>query len=127
MHHNCTIAGIEMIERASALILEDEPIVAFALEDMLIDLGFETVQVATTIEEAIRCLEDSTPNAAILDVNIRGQRSYGVAAALTTRRVPFIFATGYGDAEHPDCFKAVATLTKPYTQEQIRVALLASE
>lgn len=115
-----------MIERTSVLILEDEPILAFALEDMLIDLGFEPIHIATTIEEAFVRLSDTTPGAAVLDVNIRGVRSYGVAEALVVRRVPFVFATGYGDAEHPEAFKTVSTLTKPYTQEQLRIALFAA-
>lgn len=99
---------------------------AFALEDMLIDLGFQPVCVATTLDEAFRHLDFSTPDAAVLDVNIRGSRSYGVAEALAHLRVPFIFATGYGNAEHPEAFKTVATLTKPYNQEQLRLALKAS-
>lgn len=115
-----------MIGNASVLILEDEPIVAFALEDMLIDLGFESIRVATTIEEAFRHLDDFTPAAAVLDVNIRGSRSYGVAEVLASRHVAFIFATGYGDAEHPEAFKSISTLTKPYSQEQLRLALQAS-
>ncbi|OBX19056.1 hypothetical protein A9995_07860 [Erythrobacter sp. QSSC1-22B] len=114
-----------MIERTSALVLEDEPIVAFAVEDMLIDLGFDPVHVATTLDEAYRCLEKFTPGAAVLDVNIRGDRSYGVAEALVSRGVPFVFATGYGEAEHPEAFRGVSTLTKPYDQAQLNAALEA--
>lgn len=114
------------MERKSALILEDEPIVAFALEDMLSDLGFDRVCLATTITEAFDCLDNLFPTVAVLDVNIRGERSYGVAEALAARGVPFIFATGYGDAEHPEAFKGVFTLTKPYSPDQLRAALDAT-
>ena len=107
----------------SALILEDEAIVAFALEEMLMDLGCERICVATTLAEAFRCIEDQIPELAVLDVNIRGDRSYGVAEALAAKGVPFIFATGYGDAEHPPAFSSVPTLTKPYSPEQLSAAL----
>ncbi|GGD63855.1 response regulator [Erythrobacter arachoides] len=110
----------------SVLILEDEAIVAFALEDMLIDLGCNKVCLATTIDEAFGCLEKFVPEVAVLDVNIRGERSYGVAKALNFRGIPFIFATGYGDAEHPEAFAGVTTLTKPYSPEQLSAALEAS-
>lgn len=111
------------MERTSVLILEDEPIVAFALEDMLLELGFEEVRLATSIEEAFRALESHAPDIAVLDVNIRGERSYGVAAKLSRQGVPFVFATGYGDAEHPESLRTVPTLTKPYSPQDLASAL----
>ncbi|MDQ1902101.1 response regulator [Paracoccus sp. WLY502] len=115
-----------MIDGTSILILEDEPLVAFALEDMLLDLGSRDVRLATTIAEAMRLLDKYTPDFAVLDVNIRGERSYGVAAELSRREVPFVFATGYGDAEHPETLKAVPTVTKPYSPEDLKSALAAA-
>ena len=53
------------------------------------------------IEEAFQLLEDNDVDAAVLDVNIHGERSYPLAEELQRRSVRFIFATGYGDAEHP--------------------------
>ncbi|SAL85200.1 hypothetical protein AWB67_06878 [Caballeronia terrestris] len=35
-------------------------------------------------------------DAAILDVNLNGEKSYPVADALASRRIAFVFATGYG-------------------------------
>ncbi|HEV7277016.1 MAG TPA: response regulator [Devosiaceae bacterium] len=112
-----------MTDGASVLILEDEPLVAFALEDMLLELGSQDVRLATTIAEAFRFLDAHTPDIAVLDVNIRGERSYGVACELIRRGVPFVFATGYGDAEHPEALKTVPTLTKPYSPDDLRSAL----
>ena len=110
----------------SVIILEDEPLVAFALEDMLLDLGVKEVRLATTNAEAMRLLDESVPDFAVLDVNIRGERSYGVAGELSRRQVPFVFATGYGDAEHPEMLKAVPTVTKPYSPEDLKSALAAA-
>lgn len=115
-----------MTDRATlgtALVLEDEPIIAFALEDMLLEIGFRQVLVATDIRDAVRMLESSLPSSAVLDVNIRGERSYSIAFLLAERGVPFIFATGYGDAQHPDELRSIPTVTKPYTAESIRAAL----
>lgn len=107
----------------SALILEDEPIVAFALEDMLLELGFKDVRLATTVEVALRHLKAGDPDVAVLDVNIRGQRSYGIAEKLRGSKVPFVFATGYGDAEHPEALREVPTLTKPYFLDDLEAIL----
>lgn len=107
------------------LVLEDEPIIAFALEDMLIDEG-ATVSVASTIEEASRECEREMPDFAILDVNLHGTKSYPTAYLLQRSGVRFIFATGYGDAEHPADLANIPTVTKPYATQQIKDALASS-
>lgn len=115
-----------MLVSKTILILEDEPIIGFALEDMLINLGCSGVLVASRIDEARKFIEASDVDAAILDVNIHGERSYPIADLLADRRLPYIFATGYGDTEHPECHRQVPTVTKPYSMEDIRAALLSA-
>ena len=109
------------------LILEDEPIIGLALEDMLLTLGVAEVDHADTLAEAEAILAASPVEFAVLDVNIHGQQSYGFAARLHGQAVPFIFATGYGDSGHPEQLRAIPTLAKPYSlrdlQEAISVAL----
>jgi hypothetical protein len=39
-------------------------------------------------------------DAAMLDVNLNGNKSYPVADALAARGVPFVFSTGYSDRRH---------------------------
>lgn len=106
------------------LILEDELIIAFALEDMLTDLG-ATVLVASSIEEAHERVSDLEVSVAVLDVNVNGIKSYGFAETMVARGVPLIFATGYGDAEHPPEFIGAPTLTKPYNRAQLAEAIVA--
>lgn len=106
----------------SILIVEDEPIIALALEDMLADEGAE-VCLAERLEDAFALLETGAPDAAILDVNVHGQASYPLARALAGRSIPFIFATGYGGAPHPPEFAGVPTIAKPYRLADIRSAL----
>ncbi|KWV95912.1 MULTISPECIES: response regulator [unclassified Erythrobacter] len=104
------------------LIVEDEPIIAFGLEDMLVAEG-ASVSVATALDEAEDLLADIKPDWAILDVNLRGTKSYGFASDLEGRGIGYIFATGYGDAEHPPDFQRVPTITKPYSIQHIRDAI----
>ena len=105
------------------LIVEDEPVIGFALEDMLDSLGWETIGVASRVQEALDLIRSDAPDTAILDVNLHGEKSYPVADLLADREIPYIFATGYGDSEHPPRHKQITTLTKPYSIEQIRAAL----
>jgi CheY-like chemotaxis protein len=113
------------MEGQTVLLLEDEPIIGFALEDMLIECGATTL-FCGSLEAARRALDSSQPDVAILDVNIHGERSYPVAEALASRGIPFIFATGYGDALHPPEFAAVPTISKPYRLLEVELALAAA-
>ena len=53
-------------------------------------------------------------DSAILDVNLGGDKVYPVAEVLTARRIPFIFATGYGLAGIAEGFSRVPELAKRY-------------
>ncbi|NNM75959.1 response regulator [Sphingomonas sp. ID1715] len=112
-----------MLEGRAVLILEDEPVIGFALEDIVETIGGRVCGTAFRVAEALDMLRQHQCDAAILDVNIAGERSYPVADALAARNIPFIFATGYGDSEHPSRFAHAPTVTKPYGVEDIRVAL----
>ena len=108
------------------LIVEDEPVIGFALEDMLDEIGWRTLGIAARVGAALKLLEGDTPDAAILDVNLHGEQSYPVADALAGLGIPYIFATGYGDREHPERHRLVPTVTKPYTIHDIEKALSAA-
>ena len=112
-----------MLNDKHVLVLEDEPIIGFALEDMLLDIGCAAVLLSTRLDEAMRLIDNERVDVAILDVNIHGERSYPVADALRLRKVPYIFASGYGDTEHPHEHRSVPTLVKPYNIDDIQAAL----
>lgn len=111
-----------ILDGAHILILEDEPIIGLALEDMLRRQG-ATVLFASGIEEAREIIAAEPVESAILDVNVHGVQSYPIASLLAERNIPFIFATGYGDRSHPAEFAAIPTISKPYSADDIRKAL----
>ena len=53
-------------------------------------------------------------DAAVLDINLNGQMSYPVADALVARRVPFLFATGYGRDSVTNGYRSFPMLQKPF-------------
>ena len=60
-------------------------------------------------------LEIARPDAAVLDVNLRGERVTPVAEVLQAMRVPFLLASGYGEADFRDdpVLAAAPNLGKP--------------
>jgi CheY-like chemotaxis protein len=105
------------------LVVEDEPVVAMCLEDMLESLGCETVGPAARLGEGLALAENEDFGAAILDVNLAGERSIPIAETLQRRGIPFAFASGYGAA--PEGFETVALIEKPYREADIDAALRA--
>ena len=101
------------LDGLTILALEDEPIIALVLEDLL-EIAGARACLAETLDEAVTLLDTQEIQAAILDVNVQGQESYPVARLLAEQDIPFIFASGYGDARHPPEFANVPTTAKPY-------------
>lgn len=102
------------------LLVEDEMTIAFMIEDMLVDLGFEVVEVAMRLPEAIAAAERVDVDLAILDVNLDGHRSFPVADILAVRNIPFAFATGYGAAGIDEAHRARPVLAKPFQLKDLQ-------
>ena len=105
------------------LVVEDEVMVAWILEDMLAELGCQVVGPAARVEQALAMVDAETIDFAVLDVNLNGQKSFPVADALVSRGVPFVFSTGYDHHGFPDAYKAFAMMQKPYSHANLTAAL----
>jgi CheY-like chemotaxis protein len=114
-------AGVRM------LVVEDEAMVAMLVEDLLDDLGCVVVDVIASVAEGLRFATsgDREIDAAILDVNIGGEKVFPVADALTHRGIPFIFATGYGSAGIDARFHGRPVLAKPFRRDMLAASLSA--
>jgi CheY-like chemotaxis protein len=94
------------------------------LEDMLDDLGCCVAGMAARPAQALAAIDAAQPiDAAILDLNLDGQRSYDVADALAARGVPFVFATGYGPAGLIEAYRDRPVLRKPFSYNELARAL----
>ena len=58
-------------------------------------------------------------NAAMLDMNLNGNKSHAVADALAARGVPFIFSTGYSGIDMSDHYGDRPVLKKPFLYEAL--------
>ena len=108
---------------ASILIVEDEPILAFALEELLISDGFEVVGVMGRLPAALAAIETIAFDAAILDANLAGVSAAPAAEALTTRGVPFVVVSGYLPEQQKSAFSGGPRLQKPCRPDDLLRAL----
>lgn len=101
------------------LIVEDEPLIAMHLEDLLADMGHEVIASFSRVNEAAQFAEEADIDFAILDINLREMKSFQVAGILRRRGIPFVFATGYGSAGLSAEFCTELTLQKPYEPREL--------
>ena len=106
------------------LVVEDNMIIAMDASDILADHGASKVHMAGSVEDAQSIINSNTISFALLDVNLGDQTSLPVANNLAERGIPFILATGYGDAEaitasYPSSF----VINKPFTAETLLSAM----
>jgi CheY-like chemotaxis protein len=106
-------SAAQMLSGARLLIVEDEYVLAREMADYFENLGSEIVGPAGTVTCALRLVTSSRIQVAVLDVNLRDERVYPVAEALTLRRIPFVFASGYGSELEPDVYAGVPRCIKP--------------
>jgi CheY-like chemotaxis protein len=108
----------------SVLIVEDEPLIAMMLEDFLESLGYLTAGGVDNVEAALARVRQGGFDVVILDVNLRGgAECWPVADVLRAKGIPFILATGGQVDSLPAPHGDVATLTKPFTMDNVRMAL----
>jgi DNA-binding NtrC family response regulator len=111
---------------ASILLLEDDALISIDAEDMLRAIGAERVFVAHTLEAAAEIVAREAIDAAVLDVLIGRGRSDALARLLSGRRIPVVFASGFGDMSMPDDLRHIPKVEKPYSGEALRLAFAAA-
>lgn len=100
-------------------VVEDEPTIAMFLEDTIEMLGYQIVGPVALLDEALSVATTGDFDCAILDINIRGGKSYAVADLLLKRGCPFLLTTGYSDWSLPQHLTGQKRLTKPYTTREL--------
>jgi len=101
------------------LVVEDEMMVLLMIEDMLGDLGCEVVASAATAQQALELIATQSFDAALLDMNLNGEKSDRVAEALVARGVPFIFCTGSSALDVAPEFRDHLILSKPFSYDDL--------
>ena len=107
------------------LVVEDEFLLAMELETLLSRRGCTVLGPVPTVRQALAMLDREQPEAALLDVNLKGERATPIAVALRERGVPFVLVTGYSDHQlsEPELNQA-PRLDKPVNGRELKCALV---
>lgn len=110
------------------LVVDDESLIAMALNDQLEYLGHEVIATASSGQEAIDLAAESQPDLVLMDVYLGGGLD-GLDAAQrinAARATPIIILTGFPDkalVERGRGCGVVAHLLKPIDLEDLRLAV----
>jgi CheY-like chemotaxis protein len=103
-----------MLEGLKILVVEDEFLIATLIEDILETSGCVVAGPVSRLAAAIDAAEREDCAAAVLDVNLAGQRTDPVAEILSRRNIPFLFVTGYASDGLPREHAGRPRLHKPF-------------
>lgn len=109
------------------MVIEDEPLIAMDVRNIVEDMGHTVTGVARTLREALALGDKARPDLILADIQL-ADNSSGIDAVneLLARlgEIPVVFITAFPlrllTAEKPE---PAFLITKPFTQEQVRSAV----
>jgi CheY-like chemotaxis protein len=125
MHASSSVPDFERnkLSGRRILIVEDEMVIALGLADIVSALGAAWV-TTSRVAKAVTIATTEHFDAAIVDMNLAGEKAHAVADALSIRGIPFIITSGYAAEAIAEPYRNRPRLGKPYSPEQIETALL---
>lgn len=110
-----------------ALIIEDELVLAFAVEDALREIGYATFAIATSMAEAIAAAETQCPDLIVADHHITdGTGTEAVQSICSEKAIPVVFVTGSEEEvrkQIPGALIVAKPLTLAELQENVSAAV----
>lgn len=106
------------------LIVEDEFLIALALEEALEGAGYETVGICSSYEEAVELAGAARPDVVLMDIRLASKRD-GIDAAIEIKKnfgIASVFMSGNLDQQNVARAREaepIGWLPKPYPMEQL--------
>ncbi len=72
------------------LLLEDQPLIALDLEDLLLGAGIREVICLRSVEEGLSWLENASPSVIIVDYHLSDGASLSILELAKKRRIPCV-------------------------------------
>lgn len=117
----------EAERRFRVLVVEDEVFIAMELASALRTAGFEVMGPVGSVDDALDLIGDVQPDAALLDVNLGGERVTPIALKLKSLEVPYLLASASTAEElaGDEVLASVSNLGKPTNLNQLVKAMRA--
>jgi CheY-like chemotaxis protein len=114
----------DTIQGRRVLLVEDEYFIAEDLRRSFADAGADILGPVPTAARALELFDGQRPvDAAVLDINLRGEMVYPLVDKLLAAGVPTVFVTGYDAVEIPEQYRHIARCEKPTSIGKVIKAL----
>ena len=111
----------------SILVVEDDALIAMAIEQALLDAGASAVRICNSTDEALAALRDDKPDGLVLDVHLADRDDGWALAELVNSVGPnpprIVFSTGAPQDIPPEIAELGPVLEKPYDPAELVAAL----
>jgi CheY-like chemotaxis protein len=108
------------------LIIEDEPLIAMDIEQMVLSLGHRVTGIARTHDEALALFRAEPPGMVLADIQL-ADGSSGIDAVnemMVTSTIPVIFITAFPEhlltGERPE---PAFLVTKPFNEDMVKALI----
>lgn len=107
-----------------ALIIEDEPMIAMNIEDILRECGFNSFDLASSPNDAFKSVSRTCPDLITSDVQLMPGSGIDTVLTICGRTpIPVIFITG-NVADVTERMPETLALAKPFTEKNLRRAVV---
>jgi DNA-binding LytR/AlgR family response regulator len=109
------------------LIVEDEVLISEHLKRIILNLGYQALEICEDYKETIEILKTETPDLAFLDIRMNGiDEGIEIAKHLRILGIPFIFITSFSDKDtlkNAINQQPLGYVLKPFSKEDIQEQL----
>ena len=101
------------------LVIEDETIIAMQIRKCLSEIGHRVIGPFPNVDRGREALDSERVDLALLDIQLGEERVFPLAEALESRRIPFMFITGYGSDVLPPALTHRPCIVKPFDTKEL--------
>lgn len=115
-----------MLNGLNILVVEDDPLNAEALSELLKMLGAQEAHVQRNCGETLHYLRSNRPDIALLDYLLEGETAEAVIQDLRQRKLPYVVVTACAAQHLPAHLSPAHTISKPYMVNSLLIAVAAA-
>jgi hypothetical protein len=122
------LTGVIPMSAAQILVVEDERLVATALQNELEQFGYQVTGIAATAKDAVDKALANRPDLVLMDIHLQGDGD-GIEAAESIQshcRIPVVYLSAFSDpatVHRASQTQAFGYLLKPYEEQELQTTI----